>query len=110
MPQCYQLQVPRSSFCSNCPAKRNGLRDHSSQGGRNCGNTWRTCPGKWASNNPGVGICRAASQESAWKAAQNQRLVLEVEEAEDPENRGRSTAEPAQDAAQWMISEDHEQK
>jgi len=44
------------------------------------------------------------------KVVQDQPLVLEVEEAAEPENQGRSTAEPAKDTVQWMISEDHEQK
>ena len=44
------------------------------------------------------------------KVVQDQPLVLEVEEAAEPENQGSSTAEPAPDTVQWWISEDHERK
>ncbi len=40
------------------------------------------------------------------RVASTDPMVLELEESEDPEYRGRSVAEPAADQVVWMISED----
>jgi hypothetical protein len=60
-----------------------------------------TCSGPPAKKSRGRGAVRVLSEDP---------LVLELEEAPEPENRGRSVAEPAPGAVHWLISEDAEGK